>query len=124
MALPGRAAMNIQRLNIIENNLANRIIERLEEFPEFTGSDVVAIVGVPYIQNSIQQAEFIGNFGTPSLVSFSKLYLLNEISGYSFKLPDSNQLEIAYEKMGEMDTWPGANSVVYYDGIFIVYLYY
>ncbi len=120
--IQGRAANNIIRLNNTEENMVNRVVYRLEEFPEFTGTEALAIYGVPSLGNVSENG--LGDFGTPASVNFSKVLLFNEVSGYCFEMPNSEQSRIAEELILGMETWPAENAVMYCDGMFVVRLYY
>ena len=120
-SLIGRAANNIIRLNEKEANMVNRIVYRMEEHDGFTGYEPLVVLGVPQLSNVTDKS--LGNFGEPASVSFSKVYLFNEISGYNFTNPSNEQLEKAIEMMDTMSTWPGKDSVKYADGMFVVRLY-
>lgn len=118
----GRSANNVMRLNNLEANLANRIIYRMESFPEFTGYEPLIIYGVPKLE--AVSGKGIGNFLTPASAEFSKVFLFNEVSGYSFSLPSKEQYQNGIQLLDDMDTWPGDDSVKYYEGCFIIRLYY
>ena len=120
-SLIGRAANNIIRLNETEANMINRIVYRMEEYEGFTGYEPLVVLGSPQLSNVIDKS--LGNFGEPASVSFAKVYLFNEISGYSFSNPSSEQVQQGMQMMNTMSTWPGETSVQYVDGMFVVRLY-
>lgn len=120
-SLIGRAANNIMRLNEEEANMVNRIVYRMEEYEEFTGFEPLVILGTPMLSNMANKS--LGNLGEPASVSFSKVLLFNEISGYSFAIPSAEQVEKATQMQEDMKTWPKKDSVAYIDGMFIVRLY-
>lgn len=121
-AIVGKNALNTMRLNEIELNMANRIVARMETFEEFTAGATVAIVGVP--ETGKIGLTGMGDYNIPASVSFSKVFMFNEATGYSFSMPTNEQYVQATDYMSKMDTWPGTNSVIYKDGMFIVRLYY
>lgn len=121
-AMAGKNALNTMRLNEIEMNMANRIVARMETFEEFSANATLVILGVP-ATGSIGSTG-IGDYNVPASVSFSKVLMFNEATGYTFTSPTSEQYEIAYSYIEEMNTWPKDKSVLYKDGMFIVRLYY
>lgn len=118
----GRNALNTMRLNEIEMNLANRIVARMESFEEFSGDATLVIYGTPFT-GQIGETN-LGDYNIPASAAFSKVFLFNEATGYSFKMPTDSQYTIASNYINSMSTWPGENSVIYKDGMFIVRLYY
>lgn len=99
------------RLNMRDLHKANRIIERLESYPEFSKVQRVAVVG--------------GFWGYPSPIytmqgdmnisafypSWSKVNILREVSGYNFidATPDDNKKAEQYCK--DAPIWPHPDSV-------------
>ncbi len=120
-SLIGKAANNIIRLNNKEANMVNRIVGRMEEFEEFTGYEPLVIQGVPMLSGISDKS--LGNLGQPASASFSKVLLFNEVSGYSFSIPNAEQVKQASKIIDDMSTWPQKDSVAYIDGIFVVRLY-
>lgn len=121
-AMAGKNALNTMRLNEIEMNMANRIVARMETFEEFSSDATLVILGVP--ATGIVGSTGIGDYNVPASVSFSKVFMFNEATGYTFKDPTNEQYAIAYSYIEEMNTWPKDKSVLYKDGMFIVRLYY
>lgn len=121
-SLCGKAINTVLRLNSMEKNMVNRIVYRMEEHEEFTGMETLVVYGTPSLGKVTKEG--VGDYGLPASATFSKVFLFNEVSGYKFALPNDEQYEKAQEIIEYMDTWPGDNSVMYYDGMFIVRLYY
>lgn len=117
----GRVALDTHRLNTMENNLANRIVYRLEEFENFNPNAPVVILGGPNIKYPANYGA--GNYNTPALAEFSKVLVINEISGYNFQLPSQEAYDKAYQNLDVIGCWPASNSVVEIDGVYIVRFY-
>lgn len=117
----GKGINTVLRLNSVEENMVNRIVYRMEEYPEFTGRETLVIFGVPQLGEVTGLG--VGDFGTPASATFSKVFLFNEVSGYMFQLPSEEQQKQAREIFETMDTWPAESAVMYYEEMFIVRLY-
>lgn len=118
----GRVAVDTVRLNTIENNLANRIVERIEEFDGFNPKAKLVIFGVPFISQGKNVSGDMGNYNSPALAEFSKVLVINELSGYEFQLPTEDDVKLAYSHVCDMDPWPGQKSVIKDGDMYIVFL--
>lgn len=114
----GRVALNTYRLNSVEENLANRIVYRLEEMENFNPNATLVLFDSPVISN-INMAD-LGDYNSSALSNFSKVLMVNEISGYNFKLPTSEEYELATTYYNNMSCWPNKSSVVSVNDIYIV----
>lgn len=117
----GRAAIDLERLNNLEANLANRIVARMESFEEFSPDAKVYIVGRPNY-HSLNRTNYYC-YNEPALAAFSKIFVLNEISGYNFISPSEEDINKASLFLEEMEEWPAKNSCIYVENnMFIIKL--
>lgn len=116
----GRSSMDQHRLNNLEHSLVTRIVDRLESNSNFTSNAKLVIVGQPQLGN-LSHTNF-GDYNTPAIQQFGKVFLFNEISGYSFTIPNDVDIEKANSILEGMASWPSANSIKYVDGMFIIKL--
>lgn len=114
----GRVALDTYRLNIIENNLANRVVMRLEETENFNPNAKLVIIGNPTTGKVGNVYE--GDYNTPALAQFSKVLMINEISGYNFQLPTNEDYEKAYTFYNEMESWPSEKSIFQMGDVYVV----
>jgi hypothetical protein len=116
----GRSALDLYRLNTLERSLATRIVSRLEMDQRFLPNAKLIIIGTPQI-GQLSQTTF-GDYNVPSLQQFSKVLMINEISGYSFQMPNNDDIEKANVILKKMEPWPSSKSIEYIDGTFIIKL--
>lgn len=114
----GRVALDTYRLNTIENNLANRIVYRLEELEDFNPSARVVMIGTPNIMCATNYG--VGSYNTPALSDFSKILVLNEISGYNFQLPTQEDYDLVNQNLESIGCWPSENSVIKINDVYVV----
>ncbi|MFY9822090.1 MAG: glucosyltransferase domain-containing protein [Thermoanaerobaculia bacterium] len=119
-----------QRLNQRDAMTANRIVARLESLPRFREIETVAVKGGSWrFPQRIATADHdmnISAFGA----EWSKVQLLNEISGYRWKwgpdellaMPGKAETRLAEEYCRDVEPWPGPQSVAIQDRLAIVCL--
>jgi hypothetical protein len=94
------------RVNMRDAHKANRIIERLERHPEFGKVNRVAIVGgtwrLPSGIRTVTGDLNVSAFGAP----WSRLAILNEISGYNFFPATNEEDKYAEEHCSSSHKWP------------------
>jgi hypothetical protein len=116
----GKIALNQYRLNQNDRSLAIRITSRLESDPQFSPTARLCIFGSPEL-GSLAKTN-IGDFNISSLQHFSKVFVINETSGYTFQQPnaeDLKQMSILSNKMGR---WPANTSIIFEKGTFFIKL--
>ncbi|WP_017815616.1 glucosyltransferase domain-containing protein [Paenibacillus shenyangensis] len=116
----GRSALDQHRLNSMENSMVTRIVERMEADQAFNPNAKLVISGVPNLK-SISYTTF-GDYNVPASQQFSKVFLFNEVTGYSFEQPSEQDIEVANKKLQKMKPWPDITSVQSENGIFIIKL--
>ncbi|NBI89248.1 hypothetical protein D3Z45_01275, partial [Lachnospiraceae bacterium] len=120
LARTGRCAIDLQRLNNLESNLANRIVARMEGFAGFSNNVKVYMSGTVQI-GSLDKTRFYV-YNRPALDSYAKIHMLNEVSGYKFQGANGEDIDIANELLSEMGVWPAENSCVFLEerNLFII----
>jgi len=116
----GRVALDQYRLNSFDKSLATRIVTRLESFPDFTPNAKLVILGAPTM-GSLSRTSF-GDYNISALQHFSRVFVINEISGYSFQNPNSDDIKSASMLVQDRTPWPNESSVISNHGTFIVLL--
>jgi hypothetical protein len=108
------------KINMRDMHRANRIIARMETHPEFSRVKKIAIIGSMWgYPSSIRTAAGdmnISAFGA----SWSKVPLLNEVSGYGFLQPDGEEYKYAEEYCSDSPKWPNADSLTVHDDLAIL----
>jgi hypothetical protein len=116
----GKSALNQYRLNQYDKSLATRIVSRLEIDPNFNPKARLCIFGAPELGALAKNQ--IGDFNISSLQHFSKVFVINEASGYTFQQPtpeDLNQINVVSKKMSK---WPSNSSILFEAGVFFIKL--
>lgn len=116
----GKSALNQYRLNQYDKSLANRIVSRIETDPNFSPKARLCIFGTPELGALAKNQ--IGDFNISSLQHFSRVFVINEISGYAFQQPspeDMTQINVLSNKMGK---WPSNSSILFEAGTFFIKL--
>jgi len=116
----GKSALNQYRLNQYDKSLANRIVSRLETDPNFSPKARLCIFGAPELGALARNQ--IGDFNISSLQHFSRVFVINETSGYAFQQPtpeDMTQINVLSNKMGK---WPSNSSILFENGAFFIKL--
>ncbi|MEK3675534.1 glucosyltransferase domain-containing protein [Paenibacillus sp. FSL R10-2771] len=116
----GRSSMDQHRLNNLEHSLVTRIVSRMETNNDFSPNSKLVIVGSPET-GGLSRTNF-GDYNTPAIRQFAKVFLFNEISGYNFQTPNDKDIEKANSILENMEPWPSASSIKYVDNLFIVKL--
>ena len=116
----GRIALDQSRLNTYDRSLAVRIVSRLESFSDFTPNAKLVILGAPNMGSLSRTA--LGDFNISALQHFSKVFVINEISGYSFQNPNGEDIKLASLLAQDSELWPNTGSVISSNGMFIVRL--
>ncbi|WPP42083.1 glucosyltransferase domain-containing protein [Paenibacillus hunanensis] len=116
----GRSALDQHRLNSMENSLVTRIVERMEANKDFTPNSRLVISGTANL-NSISYTTF-GDYNVPASQQFSKVFLFNEVTGYSFQQPTPEDIEKANQLLEGMKGWPDQTSIKNENGVFIIKL--
>lgn len=112
-----------QRLNLQDQLMASQIVARLEELEEFSPESAVALIGGrwDFRQRGVKSA--LGNLNVSAHVyEWSKIFVLNEVSGYPLQKPTPAQLETAEAAAAAMPEWPLQGSVRFVDGVAVVKL--
>jgi Glucosyl transferase GtrII len=98
-----------RRINLWDQQQANRIIARLETDRNFSQIRALAIIGKPGQQGNLSTA--IGDMNISALrYSWSKLGLILESSGYRFQKPTGAEEPQAIEYCKTADAWPAQES--------------
>ena len=99
------------RLNRWDAQQANRIIERLERLPAFTTISALAIIGGSWRRGAALDTT-LGDMNISALaVSWAKLGLIQEATGYRFEEPTASDSLAAEQYCREVSAWPAENSV-------------
>jgi hypothetical protein len=110
------------RVNMRDFHKANRIIMRMENHPDFPKVKRVAIVGGSWAYLSpIYTAQSDMNISAFA-PAWSKVEILNELSGYNFDRATPDEQKIAEGYCGKVSKWPDPDSVTINGGVFIVCL--
>lgn len=110
------------RVNMRDLQKANRIISAMEARPGFSGVKRVAVIGgFRRYASPILTAQSDMNVSALA-VSWAKVYLLNEVSGYKFADASEKEMDEAKGYCALSHKWPDADSVVIKDELGIVCL--
>jgi hypothetical protein len=108
------------RLNARDTAKANRIIERLEALPGFTGREALVVRGndwrYPQGYRTQDHDMNISAFGA----AWAKAEILKEVSGYAFGPVLEAQLPALDAYCAKVLPWPGPESVAVQDGAVVV----
>ena len=116
----GRIALDQYRVNSFDKSLATRIVTRLESLPDFRPNAKLVILGAPKMGSLSRTG--LGDYNISSLQHFSKVFVINEITGYSFQNPSSDEINSASMLVQNREPWPKPSSVSSDNGTFIVLL--
>jgi hypothetical protein len=108
------------RVNRRDQANANRMVARLEALPGFSPTEAVAIIGGFWgYPSPIPTAE--GDMNISALYAeWSKLYVLNEVSGYNLKPAPPDAVEKAKAYCVAAQKWPAPESVAKLDSVSVV----
>jgi hypothetical protein len=99
------------RVNMRDMATANRIVARVEALPEFTSTEYVVLSGGSYAYRS-PITTMQGDMNISALfAAWSKLPVLNEVSGYAFQPASAGILVKANAFCETAPKWPAAGSV-------------
>jgi len=124
MGINTEVGVDQTRLNLRDQLMANRIVDRMERYDDFSPDIPTAIVGY----KSTTQEEHIRTVqGDMNKSAFNyddwvKLEILREISGYSLPDPTSDQREQAGAYCQGHAKWPAADSVTIVEHLAVVCL--
>ncbi|NQX47277.1 glucosyltransferase domain-containing protein [Paenibacillus tritici] len=116
----GRVALDQYRLNTLERSLVTRIVSRIEINKNFSQTAKLIIVGSPAIGN-LENTTW-ADYNIPAIRQFSKIFLFNEVTGYNFQIPSTEDVEKASSYLESMEAWPSYNSIKFIDGSFVIKL--
>jgi hypothetical protein len=116
----GRVALDQYRLNSFDKSLATRIVTRLELLTDFAPSAKLIILGAPN-EGTLSRTGF-GDYNISALQHFSRVFAINEITGYSFQNPSNEDINAARIATQNLKPWPDKESVISDHGKFIVKL--
>ncbi|MCB5175205.1 glucosyltransferase domain-containing protein [Microvirga lenta] len=117
-----RILFDQRRLNLWDAQQANRIIARLEMLPQFTQMSSVAVVGGHWARSS-RLSTAIGDMNVSALaVSWAKIGLLEQATGYHFAEPTPAELDKAQVYCASSPSWPASESVTIIDKLGVVCL--
>jgi hypothetical protein len=108
------------RVNLRDIAKANRIISRLEALPDFTPTTGVVVVGGQWgYRSPIYTVQ--GDMNISALFAeWSKLPLLNEVSGYNLQRAPAAVVEKAISYCLTAPKWPAAEAVIRLDSFAVV----
>lgn len=117
-----RILFDQRRLNLWDAQQANRIIARLEMLPHFPQMSSVAVIGGHWARSS-KLSTAIGDMNVSALaVSWAKIGLLEQATGYHFAEPAPAELEKAQAYCTSSPSWPASESVAIIDKLGVVCL--
>lgn len=108
------------RVNLRDMAKANRIVSRLEALPGFSPTEGVAVVGGQWGYTSPLKT-VQGDMNISALFAeWSKIYLLNEVSGYNFQPVPPDARGKAQEYCLTAPKWPASEAVARIDSFGVV----
>ncbi len=113
-----RVALDQYRLNSVDRSIATRVVSRLELLDGFRYNSKLILLGSPVL-GSISSSQ-IGDYNVSSLKHFSRVFAINELTGYSFQNPNSQEIAIATEIVKNKKSWPSPESLVCEKDLLIV----
>lgn len=108
------------RVNLRDLSKANRIVAALESHPSFAQIQRVAVVGGDYAYRSpIDTMQ--GDLNISAFyAAWSKVPILNEVSGYSFGVARPDEQALATQHCAQTPKWPAAGSITVAGSLAIV----
>ena len=101
---------------------ANRILARLETKPGFTDLRALAIVGGLW-RYPVSLATTYGDMNVSArAVSWSKVGLFAEATGYRYQAPTAKEFEAAQDYCDAVQPWPDVNSTDFQGDVAVVCL--
>ena len=116
----GKIAQNQYRLNEMDKFTANRIVAKIEATPNFRPDHRVYITGHPSVGSLLSSG--IGDYNVSALQLFSRVNVLNEVSGYNFNHPNLCDNEYFKIISSRMTSWPADGSIEFHDGAYFIKL--
>ena len=111
-----------RRLNLWDNEQANRFLIRLEGRPDFQQMSALAIVGGSW-RRSVPLETAGGDMNVSALaVPLAKLGLIEQATGFHFDEPKPAELQIAQDYCASAMVWPADDSVTIIKNVGIVCL--
>lgn len=109
-------------VNLRDAQKADRIVVRLEENPDFMNLKSLAIIGGYWgFESPLKTAQ--GDMNVSALsVSWSKVYLINQITGYNFLSPTKEENSEAEKYCLTAPKWPSAEAIKIFGTLGIVCL--
>jgi hypothetical protein len=108
------------KVNMRDRQKACRIIARIEARPDFEKVKKLAVIGSVWgYPSAIRTA--VGDMNISAFgASWSKLAILNEVSGYNFLPPDSEEYKYAEGYCSNSPKWPHENSIVIHNDLAVL----
>lgn len=120
-ALVNKLSLDQFRMNSLDKQFINRLVSRLESFDQFNSNATLLIYGHFNFESTSINPKYPKN--TISINSFSKVFAINEVSGYNFKNPSPNVLSDNENISKQLKAWPDKNSIIYLDNnLFLIRL--
>ena len=111
-AITNRVFSDQQRLNLRELAEVSRIVGKLESLPGYQNVTSVAVVGSLPLYTSPLVMWNGGGLNYPALATdWSKVHVINEVSGKRFKAPNQWQQQMAAEVYNRSTRWPDPGSI-------------
>ena len=120
MGRSGRMAVDQYRLNTVDRSLATRIVARLEADEHFSSTAKVVLWGTAPV--GAVWRTWIGDYNVSALQHYSRVFVLNEVSGCTFGNPRPQDVERARQLSLGMEAWPRPGAVRFVEDMFIVKL--
>lgn len=110
------------RLNARDAAKANRIIDRLEQLPGFTGNEQLVVAGSAWLYPVRFHTTELDLNGSALGASWAHLGLFKEISGYQFREPTKAAVAVAASHCLGVAPWPAAAAVAVENGVAVICL--
>ncbi len=110
------------RINKQDENKVNRIILRLEKNPQFKNVSTLAIVGGSWA-HQLRTETIYGDMNISAFgANWAKIPMVNNLSGYKFIEPTTEQLNYAKEYCKDMPQWPANESITVINEVGVICL--